>query len=172
MLGDSGFRCPTFLATLALGVLPFGNSCFVCINFWWRLELCFQIFVYFSFWCPNFWRLRLWPGLKLCSSVFQANRLFFVSDRAVLSWKIANHSRSLVCNDWWEQVAYGHSFVKSNESEALLLLFKKEWLSKERQERFTLGHKKGESTEKLSRNIWKIQSCKNSSFFESDLLES
>ena len=171
MLGDSGFRCPTFLATLALGVLPFGNSCFVCINFWW-LWNCVSKFLYTSaFGVQIFGDSGFGQGWNFALQFFKPIA-FFLSERAVLSWKIANHSRSLVCNDWWEQVAYGHSFVKNNESEALLFLFKKERLSKERQERFNLGHKKGESTEKLSRNIWKIQSCTNCSFFESDLHES
>ena len=50
-----------------------------------------------------------------------------------------------------------HSFVKSNGSNLLTSLFCKEQRSKERRERFSLGHKKGNSSEKMSKTLWKIQ---------------
>ena len=42
-----------------------------------------------------------------------------------------------------ERFNYSRSFFKSDESKSLLQLFKKDQLSKERWERFALGHKKG-----------------------------
>ena len=78
-------------------------------------------------------------GLGIRSSVFRAIRSFFVSERAICSWKRANHSHCY--------------FVMSDLSESI---FKKESMSKQRRERFALGHKKGENVRKTVKNIWKI----------------
>ena len=68
----------------------------------------------------------------------------WINGVALLSWATgANGSWSLFCTERWEWFAHGRSFLKSNESELLLSLFKKEQLNEERQEQFALGHKKG-----------------------------
>ena len=69
-------------------------------------------------------------GLGICSSVFRANRSF------------------LWAKKWRERIAHGHSFVLSDGSKSLKSLFKKEWKSEARHERFALGHKKGEQLSK------------------------
>ena len=76
-------------------------------------------------WSDNFLAV-----LGICSFIFRANRSFFSERKS-------------------EKVI--RSFVKSDESELLPSLFKKEHLSEGRRERFTLGHKKGKSSEKLSK---------------------
>ena len=53
--------------------------------------------------------------------------------------------------------------------ESLPSLFKKECLSKERRERFALGHKKGETCQKPAKNT---NFSSDSLFFARDLLES
>ena len=88
---------------------------------------------------------------------------------------------SLFCHEWPEQIVQrrsfvlsdwvnrsGCSFVKSNGSKSLKLLFKKDQMSEERQ--FAFGYKKRGKTVK---NIWKIRIFRaNGSFLVSDLLES
>ena len=45
-------------------------------------------------------------------------------------WAIwANWSQALIFGEWPERFAYSHSFVMSNLSDLLTLLFKKEWMS-------------------------------------------
>ena len=82
-------------------------------------------------------------GLGICSLFFQANRSFFVNEKA--------KNNSLFSK---EQIAIllFCSFVKSDKSKMLPLLFKKERRSKERQERFALGHKKGKNSEILPKH--------------------
>ena len=41
-----------------------------------------------------------------------------------------------------ERITHGRSFVKSDRSESLKSIFKKEWMSKEEWEQFACGHKK------------------------------
>ena len=41
-----------------------------------------------------------------------------------------------------ERITHAHSFVKSDRSESLKSIFKKEWMSKEEWEQFACGHKK------------------------------
>ena len=91
------------------------------------------------------------------SLVFQANCLFFFKQKSNLLVKKSNSLTSLFCHERREQIANGCSLVKSHwsdsltmklflqsdESKLLPLLFKKEQLSEERQERFAPGHKKG-----------------------------
>ena len=55
---------------------------------------------------------------------------------------------TLFCNEQPEQFAHGLSFVKRDLIESLMLLFKKELLSKLRRELFTLGNKNGEKLSK------------------------
>ena len=56
-----------------------------------------------------------------------------------------------IAKERWEQIPCGRFFVKSEESELLPSLFKKERQSEERWEQFSLGHKKGKNSEKLSK---------------------
>ena len=81
------------------------------------------------------WAWYTYTGLGIRSSVFRANRSFFVSKRAIC-W------RSLFCKERRERFAHGCSFLKSDESKSLPSLFKKERLSEEWQDRFALRHKK------------------------------
>ena len=53
--------------------------------------------------------------------------------------------RSIFCKEQWEQFAHSHSFEKSDESESLPYLFKKERHSEERREQLALGPKKGKA---------------------------
>ena len=105
--------------------------------------------------------MRTWPlsGLGIRSSIFRVNSSFFVTKGAkewfacekeritsiaLLSWATAgNRSPSLFCEEQQERFAHSRSFEKSDESESLTWIFKKERLSKEQPERFALGHKKG-----------------------------
>ena len=93
-------------------------------------------------------------------------------ERTIRSWKIANRScRSFVLSDLC-QIAHGRSFVKSDGSELLKLLFlKSEWaksdrseslkslfikerMSEEWREQFTLGHKEGENCLKHTKKMF------------------
>ena len=67
-------------------------------------------------------------GLGLRLSVFRANHSCFVSERAKVRFTL---------------LLSGRSFVKSEGSESLKSLLKKERMSKKRCEQFALGHKKG-----------------------------
>ena len=60
---------------------------------------------------------------------------------------------SLFSKERPEQFSHGCSFVESNMIKSLMLLFTKEQLSREQQEQFALGHKKGEKHQ----NIQKIR---------------
>ena len=72
---------------------------------------------------------------------------------ALLSWATwVNFSRSLFCHERPEHIAHGSSFVTSGGSESLKSLFKKEKMSKDRRERFTLGHKKGKNCQKHTKS--------------------
>ena len=77
-----------------------------------------------------------WRAICLWKRANRSHCSFFMSDLsealtvALFSWVTwANCSLSLFCT------------VKSNWSESLNILYKKEWMSKERREEFTLGHK-------------------------------
>ena len=124
-------------------------------------------------------------GLWIRSSGFWAIRSFFVSKRtkerfacwkeliapvALLSWATwVNFSRSLFCHERPEHIAHGSSFVTSGGSESLKSLFKKEKMSKDRRERFTLGHKKGKNCQKHTKiRIFRA----NRSFFANNPLKS
>ena len=84
-----------------------------------------------------------WRAICLWKRANCSHCSFFMSDLsealtvALFSWVTwANFSLSLFCT------------VKSDWSESLNILYKKEWMSKERREEFTLGHKKGEKRSK------------------------
>ena len=100
-------------------------------------------------------------GLGIRSSVFWANRSFFVRERTICSWKEqiatvtlfswargANWSRLLFSKEQQVQFAHSRSFLKSDESKSLPSLFTKEGLSKEQWEWFALGHEKGGNCQK------------------------
>ena len=76
-------------------------------------------------------------GLGLRLSVFRANHSCFVSERAKVRFTL---------------LLSGRSFVKSEGSESLKSLLKKERMSKKRCEQFALGHKKGENCQKHVKN--------------------
>ena len=57
--------------------------------------------------------------------------------------KIEIRSQSLFLKERREQFTHSRSFLKSDESDSLPLLFKKERRSEERWEPFALGHKRG-----------------------------
>ena len=85
-------------------------------------------------------------GLEICSSVFRANCSFFVNERAKVRFTcfFERTSLSLFFKELHEQINRGRSFVKSDGSESLKSLFKKELMCKQRYEGFALGHNKGE----------------------------
>ena len=62
------------------------------------------------------------------------------------------HSEVFHAKEQCEQLAHGRSFVKSDGSKLLKSLFKKEQMSKERREQFTLGHEKGEKLSETYEN--------------------
>ena len=76
-------------------------------------------------------------------------QLFFISDLSK-SFTVA------LFVEQQERFAHSRSFVKSDKSESLPSLFKKEQLSKEQRERFALGHKKGKTSEKQSKTYKKV----------------
>ena len=86
-------------------------------------------------------------GLGIRSLVFRANHSFL--------WAKGRNSDSLFSKEQIaillffkeqrELFAHGHSFVKSDESSSL---FNKEQQSKERRERFALGHQNGKKCQK------------------------
>ena len=87
-----------------------------------------------------------------------------ISPVALLSWAIeANRSRPLFCKEQQDWLAHSCSFLKSNGSELISSLFKKEQLSQEQQEQFALGHKK---RGKLSKTYKKYVIFLNMSDFE------
>ena len=73
-------------------------------------------------------------GLRFRSLVFRANHSCFVSERAKVRFTL---------------LLSGRSFVKSEGSESLKSLLKKERMSKKRCEQFALGHKKGENCQNM-----------------------
>ena len=77
-----------------------------------------------------------------------------MNDRAKESFASENEKMapSLFCHDRPEQIAHGLSFVKSDGSESLKSLFKKEQMSKERRKWFPLEHKKWKTRQKHMRN--------------------
>ena len=128
--------------------------------------------VYSDYYCTVFCLSRHLrePGLGIRSLVFRAICSFFVSERAIHWWKRAFLSCcSFVMSNLSESLmVIGHSFVNSHGSKLLKSLFKKEQMSKERWERFALGHKKRKNCQKHKKLIfWAIHS-----FFASDSSES
>ena len=67
---------------------------------------------------------------------------------------------SLFCHEQPERITDGCSFVKSNGSELLKSLFKKEQMSEELRERFALGHKKMKHCKKMNFSSDLLICCK------------
>ena len=65
--------------------------------------------------------LTVCQGGEVALQFFPANRPFFVSERAIRSWKRVMRSWSLFSKEAREWFAHGHSFVKSVESEWLMI---------------------------------------------------
>ena len=104
--------------------------------------------------------------LKIDISSVQFAHQFFESERVIRLWKRANPShsserfatwancsQSLFCKEWREWVSQGRSFVMSNGSESLKLLFKKDWMSEERWVQFAPGKKGEKLTKKHTKNM-------------------
>ena len=92
------------------------------------------------------------PGLGIRSSVFLAIRSFFCEWKSDSLVKKSESLLSLFCHERPERIAHGRSFVKSYGTESLKSLFKSERMSKERYERFLVGHT---NVEKLSKTYEK-----------------
>ena len=98
---------------------------------------------------------------------FLSDSLIFCKRKSDSLVKTSKLLPLLLCRERHEQIAHGHSFVKSDGSKSLKSLFKKERMSKEQQELFALGHKRG----KTVKNIRKIRIFLGiRSFIASDLL--
>ena len=103
-------------------------------------------------------------GLGIRSSVF-----YWFAGQLWAKEQKSESLPSLFCHEWPEWFSHSRSFVKSNWSELLKSFFKKEQMSEEQWEWFTLGHKKGKNCQ----NMRKIQIFQaNRSLFASNLLES
>ena len=71
---------------------------------------------------------------------------------SVVMSKLSKSLISLFCHEQSEQITHGGSFVKSEGSKLLKLLFKKEQMSEEQQEQFARGIKKGKNCQKQTKN--------------------
>ena len=90
-------------------------------------------------------------GLWICSLVFWGIGSF--SEQKSDSFVKKSKSLPLLfCHEQPEQIAYDRSFVNSDWSKSLKSLFKREQMSKEWQERFTLEYKKGKNFQKNTKN--------------------
>ena len=97
-------------------------------------------------------------GLGIRSSVF-----YWFAGQLWAKEQKSESLPSLFCHEWPEWFSHSCSFVKSNWSELLKSFFKKEQMSEEQWEWFTLGHKKG-------KNCKNMRKFKNTNFSSKSLV--